>query len=343
MGYDVVGRLPSLEELLDKYPLSDNDLNSILINRQEIKQIITNNDNRILIIVGPCSAWPYDACIEYAYKLKLLQEKIKNKIKLVMRVYTQKPRTATGWLGIANQPNPFLEPNIYKGIHLARKLMTEIIKIGVAVADEALFINNMSRLVDLVSWVAIGARSSENQEHRIYASSLDCAVGIKNPTSGSVMVGLNGVMVSQRSHYYAYNDSAIKTHGNNFAHLVLRGGNGIANYSMSNLEFLSDYFQNNVIHNPGYIIDVSHDNCIINGKKKYEQQGFIMLEIMKMLNENYEIKKYFKGFMLESFIKSGNQLLKNSSNIDLGGLSITDPCIDFMATEDVLFKLMELI
>lgn len=343
MGYDVINKLPSLEELLDKYPLSEVDLNTIKRHREEIKRIIANKDNRLLLVVGPCSAWPYDACVEYANKLKVLQDKIKNKIKLIMRVYTQKPRTVKGWLGIANQPDPFLEPDIYQGIYLARKLMTEIVKVGVAIADEALFTNNMSRLIDLISWVAIGARSSENQEHRIYASSLDCAVGIKNPTSGSIAIGINGVIASQHSNYYAYNNYAIKTHGNSFTHLVLRGGNGRINYSLDDLSSLINYFQMNIIKNPVFMVDVSHDNCIVSGKKEYQKQGTIMLEIMNMLNNNSGIKKYFKGFMLESFLKSGNQLIKNDSDIDLGGLSITDPCIDFETTEEILLQLAQLV
>jgi 3-deoxy-7-phosphoheptulonate synthase len=343
MGYEVIGKVPSIKDLLAKYPLNNSDLDEISQHRDEIKAIIANNDERKLIIVGPCSAWPYEACIEYAQQLKILQAKVANKLKLVMRVYTQKPRTIKGWLGIANQPDPFLEPNIYQGIEMARSLMTKIVKIGIPIADEALFTSNMYLLIDLISWVAIGARSSENQDHRIYASSLDCAVGIKNPTSGSLAIGLNGVIASQDSHHYVYNNYAIKTSGNVHSHLVLRGGNGVPNYLLADLQYLSDFYQDNIINNPSFIIDVSHDNCIINGLKDFSKQGDIIFDIMSILKQNHDIAKYFKGFMLESFLKSGNQSLDNEDNIDLGGLSITDPCIDFKTTQEIILNLANIL
>jgi 3-deoxy-7-phosphoheptulonate synthase len=190
-----------------------------------------------------------------------------------------------------------------------------------------------------LSWIAIGARSSEDQEHRIHASSLDCPVGIKNPTHGSIKIGVNGVIAAQHSHTALFDGDIIETSGNDYAHLVLRGGNAKTNYDIESLEESLFYLTKGNVKNPSVIVDVSHDNCIVNGKKESSLQGEIALKVFDSVQDKPHLKKLIKGFMLESFIKNGNQIVKKGTPIDMGGLSITDPCLGWVETEGFILKL----
>lgn len=312
---------------------------NIALHRKEVEDILAGRDDRFLVIIGPCSAWPFAATLEYAQRLLILEEKIKDKIKLVMRTYIQKPRTIKGWTGPLNQPDPNKAADIEEGMVYARSLMVRISEMGLAIADEALFTHNARGFGELLSWVAIGARSSEDQEHRIHASSLDCPVGIKNPTHGSIKVGVNGVIAAQHSHTAVFEGDIIETSGNPYAHLVLRGGNGVANYDVNSLEDALHYVEKGMVQNPAIIVDVSHDNCIINGKKEFDKQGEIALQVINSLRDKPHLQKVVKGFMLESFIKSGNQAVIDPTRIDLSGLSITDPCLGWEKTEEFLLQL----
>jgi 3-deoxy-7-phosphoheptulonate synthase len=339
MGYRIVKKLPTADEIIEALPLSGAGYASINIHRQEIEAILSGEDNRLLVIVGPCSAWPDTAVIEYAKRLKALDSKVNNALKLVMRVYIQKPRTIKGWTGPVNQPDPLSPPDIAAGAMYCRKLMTQVVEMGLPIADEALFTHNARGFIELLSWVAIGARSSEDQEHRIFASGIDCPVGIKNPTHGSLKIGVNSVVAAQHSHYIVLDGNEVETDGNPYAHIVLRGSNDKPNYSIEHIREVAEHYRKNEVKNPAVVIDVSHDNCMINGVKDHNAQADIILKVIDDLASEPELKKLVKGFMLESFIKPGKQNAETANPIDLGGLSITDPCLGWEATEELLLKL----
>ncbi|MEN9946537.1 MAG: hypothetical protein RLZZ293_923 [Pseudomonadota bacterium] len=343
MGYRVVKKMPTADELIQALPLSENGYLSIAQHRIEIEQILSGNDKRLLLIVGPCSAWPEEAVLQYAKRLKKISDQVQNKLKLVMRVYIQKPRTIKGWTGPVNQPDPLLPPDIAKGANYCRKLMTQVVEMGLPIADEALFTHNARGFIELLSWVAIGARSSEDQEHRIFASGIDCPVGIKNPTHGSLKIAVNSVVAAQNSHYIVLDGNEVETDGNPYAHLVLRGGNDRPNYSLGDIQEVVTQFQYQQINNPAIIIDVSHDNCLVNGVKNYQAQGEIILKVMQDLASVPDLKNAVKGFMLESFLKPGKQNIESASNIDLDGLSITDPCLGWEDTEQLIWNLANVI
>ncbi|MCC2624422.1 MAG: 3-deoxy-7-phosphoheptulonate synthase [Burkholderiales bacterium] len=339
MAYDVIKKLPSSDEIINQIPLSAAGYKTVVDNIKQIENILKGEDNRLLIIVGPCSAWPSDAVLEYAKRLAKLNEQVKHALKIVMRVYIQKPRTVKGWTGPINQPDPLLEADIGKGIIYSRELMVKVIEMGLPIADESLFTHNARGFQELLSWVAIGARSSEDQEHRIFASSLDCPVGMKNPTHGSLKIGVNGVVAAQNPHVIAFDGYEIKTHGNPYVHLVLRGGDGKPNYSVEHIAEANEHFIAGNVKNPSIIIDVSHDNCLVNGKKDYKSQPDIIFKVLDSLEDRPDLKPLVKGFMVESFIKEGNQAVKEGTPIDMTGLSITDPCLDWSSTEQLLLNL----
>ena len=341
MSYTIIKKLPPAEEIIRNFPLSDSAQEQIMRNRQEINQILEGKDNRILMIVGPCSAWPKEAVLEYAQRILSLNEKVKHALKLVMRVYIQKPRTTKGWTGPVNQPDIFSPPDIEAGVKYTRDMMVKVVEMGLPIADEALFTHNAKGFIELLSWVAIGARSAEDQEHRIFASALDCAVGLKNPTHGALAIGVNSVVAAQHPHVAVFDGDEVQTHGILHAHLVLRGSNHAPNYSVSHLEEVKHHMDKHHIHNPSVIIDASHDNCLINGKKDHRLQPSIVLNILESLKTRPELRTLVKGFMIESFIKEGSQSVdtENPSAIDLSGLSITDPCLNWEETEKFLLQL----
>lgn len=343
MNYAIIKKLPTSDELINSIPLSDKGYHQIALDRKEVKNIIEGHDSRLLIVVGPCSAWPKKAVLAYAEKMLALNEQVKDKIKLVMRVYIQKPRTTKGWTGPVNQPDPFAYPDIEAGARYVRDMMVKVIEMGLPIADEALFTHNAEGFLELLSWVAIGARSSEDQEHRIFASAIDCAVGLKNPTHGELSIGINSVLAAQFPHVATFDGYEVQTRGNPHAHLVLRGGNGKPNYQIENIETVKALMAAKDIHNPAIIIDASHDNCMIAGKKDYHFQTNIVHHVIEELRDKPELKKLVKGFMLESFLQAGAQQLdvNNPSALDLNGLSITDPCLNWDQTEKLLLEVAE--
>ena len=342
MSYKIIKQVPSGKDIIKQIPLSESGYARIAKDRWEIQNILSGKDDRKLIVVGPCSAWPEGAVLDYAKRLLAINERVKHKLKIVMRAYIQKPRTVRGWSGPLNQPDLLTIPDIEAGMRYVRSLMVKIVEMGLPIADEALFTHNSQGFLELLSWVAIGARSSEDQEHRVFASMLDCAVGIKNPTSGSVRIGINGVVAAQHPHTAVFDGYEVETSGNDFAHLVLRGGIGGPNYSVDYLGEAVSYIQDNMVKNPAIIIDVSHDNSIINGKKDYRVQAKIILDIVHNLKSYPEYETLVKGFMLESFIKDGRQDVTDASSydaIDMSGLSITDACLGWEQTEELLLAL----
>ncbi len=345
MNFTIVRKLPPVEEIIQEFPLSEKAQAKIMKDTQEVKDILSGKDNRLLIIVGPCSAWPKEAVLEYAGRLLKLNKKVEKNLKLVMRCYIQKPRTTKGWLGPVNQPDPFEEADIAKGVKYTRDMMVKIVEMGLPIADEALFTHNAKGFLELLSWVAIGARSSEDQEHRIFASAIDCAAGIKNSTHGSIEIGVNSIVAAQYPHVAVFDGNEVQTHGNPFAHLVLRGGNGFPNYSNTHLKEALLFMTKYNIKNPSVIIDCSHDNCVVDSVKKPGRQSEVASEVVKNIKNDLKLKNLVKGFMLESFLKEGNQKLdaKNHAALDRGGLSITDPCLGWKQTEELLLKIGKMV
>lgn len=345
MSYTTIKKLPSAEEIIQSIPLSIEGHAKILQDRQEVNNILEGIDKRLLMIVGPCSAWPNEAVLEYARRLVSLNKKLEHTLKLVMRVYIQKPRTTKGWTGPVNQPNPFSSPDIEAGVRYTRKMMVDVIEMGLPIADEALFTHNAKGFLELLTWVAVGARSSEDQEHRVFASAINCAVGMKNPTHGSLSIAVNSVVAAQHPHVAVLDGYEVQTHGNSHAHVVLRGGNHAPNYSIDHLAEIIKHMNVHHVINPSVIIDASHDNCLINGKKDPSLQSNIILDVLKSIENKPDLKNLVKGFMVESYLKEGNQKIDehHPENTDLNGLSITDPCLGWDQTEEMLLRLAKII
>ena len=338
MNYVVIKKMPTSEEIIEKFPLSKKGVEQVEKDRNEIRDILSGADDRLLFIIGPCSAWPSESVIEYAKRLKSLSNEIEDKIKVVMRVYIQKPRTVRGWLGPVNQSDPFETPDIAKGASYCRDMMVKVIELGLPVADEALFTHNAKGFAELLSWMAIGARSVEDQEHRIFASGADCAVGMKNATSGSIELAINGIIAAQHKHHAVLDGYQIETGGNPLAHLVLRGGFKGSNYDPKHVLKAGILFEKHKVQNPSILVDASHDNCKVDGVKQPSRQPEVVNEVLDMRDQDPIYKKLVKGFMVESFIKEGSQKLESMApeTIDRGGLSITDPCIGWDRTEKML-------
>jgi 3-deoxy-7-phosphoheptulonate synthase len=340
---NIIKKLPTTEEIIQNFPLSENACERIERDKQEVKDILAGKDNRLIVVVGPCSAWPFEAVIQYAEKLKKLSSEVEDKLKLILRVYIQKPRTTKGWTGPVNQPDLFVPADIEKGIAYARKLMVTVLEMGLPIADEALFTHNAKGFLELLSWVAVGARSAEDQEHRIFASAIDAAVGMKNPTSGAVDIGVNSVIAAQHPHIAVFNGNQVETQGNEFAHLVLRGGSDGPNYHIEHIMRVKKLMEDHKVKNPAIVIDASHDNCMINGAKSLGRQIQVVHEVVSNLHDFPELKYMVKGFLIESFLKPGNQKVdgKQAQDIDMDGLSITDPCLGWEQTEKLVRELAD--
>lgn len=344
MTYIVQKQLPSAQEVLKKLPLSPELSGKVAQDRKEIEAILSGKDDRKLLIIGPCSAWPDKAVIEYAEKLKPLADKVADKMKIVMRVYLQKPRTTVGWLGAMNQIDPYKEPNIEEGIYYSRKMMLKVLEIGLPMADEAVFTHNDGYVVDLLSWVAIGARSTEDQEHRIFASMIDIPVGMKNPTSGNIQIGLNSLKAAQSPHVFAIHGQQIQTAGNPYAHFILRGGNKKSNCGFEKLQSVSEKYLESGLLNQSIMVDASHENCIgEDGKKDCMIQPAVVFDVLDSMEKDVNIKKLVKGFMVESYIKSGAQNVNDFASTDEleYGKSITDGCLGWEETVKFVEELMK--
>lgn len=338
MSYTILKKLAPIEDIVRDIPLSDSLAQQILRDRQEIKAILSGKDHRLLMMIGPCSAWPSEAVLEYAKKLRTLEASVCDQLKIVMRVYNQKPRTVRGWLGPFNQPHPMEPPDMDAGMRYVRRMMIDVLSLGLPIADEALFPQQAKGFIDLLSWVAIGARSSENQEHRVYASSLDCAVGLKNPTHGAMDIAINSIIAAQHPHVAAIDGHEVQTHGNPYAHLVLRGGNKAPNYTLPFLEHADRLMIHHGIQNPAILVDASHDNCLFEGKKDPLRQPHVIHDTLDLITRLPAIKPLIKGFMVESFILPGRQTVDplHPERLDLNGLSITDPCLGWNETATLL-------
>ena len=343
LNYRVVKKLPSIDDIIAAYPLSKKAAEKITYDREEIRAILSGRDARLLLIIGPCSAWPSSAVVEYAKRLKALSNEVRTKLKIVMRVYIQKPRTIKGWLGPVNQSDPFAPPDIGVGAAYCREMMVNVVEMGVPIADEAVFTHNAKGFAELLTWMAIGARSVEDQEHRIFASGTDCPVGMKNGTTGSIEVAVNGIVAAQHKHHAVYGGDQVETKGNPYAHLVLRGGALGPNYGVEHIMAADALFKKHKVHNPAIIVDASHDNSKVHGIKDPNHQATVVREVLAVRDVNPEVRRLVKGFMVESFLKEGAQKVESQKpeSIDRGGLSVTDPCMGWEGTEKLIRELAE--
>lgn len=334
-------KLPDPEELRAQYPLSTK--NAELKNRRddEIKSIILGKDNRLLLIVGPCSADREDAVLDYISRLRMVQERVKDRVLIVPRLYTNKPRTiGRGYKGILHQPDPEKESDLLKGITTVRKLnLRAIEETGFTCADEMLYPENHRFLCDLLSYIAVGARSVEDQQHRMVASGLGIPVGMKNPTSGNLSIMLNSIIAAQSKQDFIYAKWEVSTSGNPLAHAILRGyeskfGSSIPNYHYEDLLFLLKlYYERNIEH-PAAIIDCNHANS----NKQYLEQIRISKDVAQSRRLSTDVRRFVKGLMIESYIEDGCQPLHSH----IYGKSITDPCLGWVKTEKLIYELADI-
>lgn len=342
MSMNFKGKLPIPKEVKERFPLTKEMAEQKAKNDEEIKKIFTGESNKFLLVIGPCSADYKDAVLDYIHRLREVQEKVKDKIFIVPRIYTNKPRTTgDGYKGMVHQPNPDKEPDMYEGIVAIRDIhMSALRETGFSCADEMLYPDNYRYLSDVLSYVAIGARSVENQQHRLAASGLEVPVGMKNPTSGDLSIMMNAITAAQHSHTFIYRGWEVTSDGNPYAHAIMRGfvdrdGHSISNYHYEDLLKLSDLYASSGLTNPAAIIDVNHANS----GKKYLEQIRISKDILYSINHNNDIKKLVKGLMIESYIEDGAQ--KIGENVY--GKSITDPCLGWEKTEKLIYDLADLI
>lgn len=341
MNLEFKRKLPTLQEIKAMYPIDDTLAEFKKETDRTLKNIFEGKDDRLLLVIGPCSADREDAVLDYIGRLRTVQEKVKDKIVIVPRIYTNKPRTTgDGYKGMLHQPDPHESENMLKGLIAIRKLHIKALQeTGFSCADEMLYPENHFYLSDVLSYVAVGARSVENQFHRLTASGLDIPVGMKNPTSGDLAVMMNSIRAAQHPHTFVYTGWEVNSKGNTLAHAILRGsvdryGQTIPNYHYEDLQTLCQMYAQAGLANPAVIVDTNHSNSA----KKYDEQPRIAKEIMHSTRCDKDIYKLVKGLMIESYIEDGAQ----SPDGGVYGKSITDPCLGWEKTERLIFELAEL-
>lgn len=341
MNLNFKRKLPIPKEIKEMYPISSEGILAKQKNDEEIKKIFTGESNKLLLVIGPCSADREDAVIDYINRLRILQDKVFEKIIIVPRIYTNKPRTTgEGYKGMLHQPNPNESPDMLKGLISIRKLhMRALNETGFSCADEMLYPENARYLNDLLSYVAVGARSVENQGHRLTASGLDVPVGMKNPTSGDISVMINSIKAAQSSHTFIYRGWEVESTGNDLAHAILRGyvnkqGHSLPNYHYEDLISLCEVYDASGLSNPAVIVDTNHANS----GKKFDQQVRIAKEILHSTRHSKDVYNLVKGMMIESYIEDGCQ----KPHEGIYGKSITDPCLGWEKTEKLILDLAEL-
>ncbi len=340
MSFEFIQKLPTPEEIKNQYALPES-LAEIKKNRdEEIRDVITGKSNKFLVIIGPCSADNEDSVCDYVNRLAKINDKVKDKLILIPRIYTNKPRTTgEGYKGIVHQPDPEKKPDFLAGLIAMRKMHIRAIEeTGLTAADEMLYPENWMYVSDILSYVAIGARSVEDQQHRLTVSGFDIPAGMKNPTSGDISVMLNSVYAAQHPHSFIYRGFEVNTTGNELAHTVLRGANNkhgqsIPNYHYEDLIRLYDMYESMNLKNPACIIDSNHSNS----NKQFEQQIRIVKEVMHSRKLCPDIHKLVKGVMVESYIEEGNQKVGGG----VYGKSITDPCLGWADTEKLIYTIAD--
>ena len=335
-------KLPIPKEIKEQYPLTA-ELAQVKARRdKEIADVFTGKSDKMVLIIGPCSADREDAVLEYCERLAKLQEAVSDKLVLIPRVYTNKPRTTgDGYKGLLHQPDPRKTSDMLEGVIAIRRLHTNVLaNTGLPAADEMLYPDNYRYLSDLLSYVAVGARSVENQEHRLTSSGIDIPVGMKNPTSGDISVMLNSIMAAQHPHTFIYRGWEVDTTGNPLAHAILRGyvnkhGESMPNYHFEELERLYNAYTAKGLQNMALIVDANHANS----GKKYQEQPRICKEVLHSCRHSGEIKSMVKGFMVESYLEPGCQKIGDG----VYGKSITDPCLGWEETIRLVQDIADLI
>ncbi len=335
-------KLPVPKEIKEQYPLTA-ELARIKTARDlEIEKIFTGKSRKLALIIGPCSADREDAVMDYCERLAKLQDAVSDQLVLIPRVYSNKPRTTgEGYKGLLHQPNPEQESDMLEGLIAIRRLHTNVLaNTGLSAADELLYPDNYRYLSDLLAYVAVGARSVENQEHRLTSSGLSIPVGMKNPTSGDISVMLNAILAAQRPHTFIYRGWEVETCGNPLTHAILRGyvnkhGQAIPNYHFEDLEHLYSAYAARDLENMALIVDANHANS----GKQYDQQPRICKDVLYTCRHNRHIQDMVKGFMIESYLENGCQKVGGH----VYGQSITDPCIGWAETEALVKDIAELI
>ena len=340
MNLDFKRKMPIPKDVKEEFPLTEEMIQVKAQRDEEIKAIFTGESNKFLLVIGPCSADHSESVLEYISRLRKVADQVSDKIVIVPRVYTNKPRTTgQGYKGMLHQPNPDAKPDMYKGLVAIRELhMTALRDYNFSCADEMLYPENHHYLSDLLSYVAIGARSAENQQHRLTASGLTIPVGIKNPTGGDLVVMMNGITAAQSSHTFIYRGWEVESEGNPYAHAILRGyvdyaGRSISNYHYEDLLRVSELYTQTGLANPSVIVDTNHNNS----GKKYLEQIRIAKDIVHSRNQNGDIKRLVRGLMIESYLEDGAQGVHEH----VFGKSITDPCLGWEKTEQLIFDIAE--
>lgn len=342
MGMRFERMLPLPQEVKEKYPISYQATVAKEKVDTQIKEILAGNDKRRLLIIGPCSADNEEAVLEYVHRLKEVQEQVKDKLLFIPRIYTNKPRTTgDGYKGMLHQPDPNAKPDMLKGLLAIREMQSRVLEeTEMPIADEMLYPSNYEYLSDILSYVAVGARSVENQEHRLVSSGVVVPVGMKNPTSGDFSVMLNAIHAAQSKHAFAYRGWEVETTGNPWAHAILRGsiskhGVSVPNYHYEDLELLYTMYAKSGLENMALVVDCNHSNS---GKNYLEQQR-ICKEVLHSCRHNNDINNMVKGFMIESYLEDGNQKIGDG----IYGKSITDPCLGWEKSKELILEIAELV
>ena len=340
MSFIYKSLLPTPEEIRAELPLPEEFARRKAEKDKEIADVFTGKSSRFVVIIGPCSADREDAVCEYMGRLARINEKVKDKLIIIPRVYTNKPRTTgNGYKGMLHQPDPEKKPNMYEGLVAIRKLHMRVIEeYGFTTADEMLYPENLSYLSDVLSYIAIGARSVENQQHRLACSGVDVPVGMKNPTSGDLSVMLNAVYASQQGHDFIYRTWEVQTKGNPLTHTILRGavskhGQCLPNYHYEDLELLYRLYAERDLKNPACIVDANHSNS----NKRCEEQVRIVKEVLHSRRHSKDIHDFIKGVMVESYLESGSQKIGEH----IYGKSITDPCLGWEESEQLIYDIAD--
>ena len=341
MNMEFKRKLPTPQTVKDMYPVTEELARQKQENDRQIKAVITGEDQRLMLLIGPCSADREDAVLEYAARLRTLQERVKDTILIVPRIYSNKPRTTgEGYMGMIHQPDPEKKPDMLEGILAIRHMHMRVLQeTGFSTADEMLYPENLRYLSDIMSYIAVGARSVENQFHRLVASGCDVPVGLKNPTSGDLTVMLNSVVAAQVPHDFIFRGWEVQCPGNPLSHTILRGavnkhGQTIPNYHYEDLRLLYELYMKRNLKNPACIVDTNHSNS----GKQYMEQIRIAKEVLHSRRHSDDIKNLVKGLMIESYIEPGSQKIGEHCY----GKSITDPCLGWDDTERLLYDIAEL-
>ena len=341
MNMEFVRKLMIPKEIKESYPVTAEMARIKAERDEEIKNIFEGKSDKLLLVIGPCSADREDAVIDYISRLRKLQDKVEDKIFIIPRIYTNKPRTTgAGYKGMLHQPNPNDKPDMLKGIVSIRNLhMRALSETGFTCADEMLYPENHRYLSDLLAYVAVGARSVENQQHRLTASGLNIPVGMKNPTGGDLSVMMNSITAAQNSHTFLYRGWEVHSKGNPLAHAILRGyvnkhGQSMPNYHYEDLIGLNELYAESGLENPSVLVDTNHANS----GKKYLEQIRIAKEVLHSRRYSPDVKRLVKGLMIESYIEDGCQKIADDN---VYGQSITDPCLGWEKTERLVLDMAD--